>query len=155
MEYIVSLNLALLESYHISSAIRQNFFLPKQSQKPRSILYDGSRSLWLFREGKTHIIAKVHKTDSVICSHSREGKALSYSQINTVHNFDIFRAIMLRCASFGPYKNIMIAISVFLSCTFSFFVFFPHLYLHSCLYVTCSAILVLVAVQLHLQKTWF
>ena len=38
----------------------------------------------LFRKGKTLIIAKFHRTDLVICSHSREGKTLSYSQINTV-----------------------------------------------------------------------
>ena len=30
--------------YHISSVIRQSFFLPKQSQRSRSILQDGSRS---------------------------------------------------------------------------------------------------------------
>ena len=34
--------------------------------------------------GKTGIIAKFHWTDLVICSHSREGKSLSYSEINTV-----------------------------------------------------------------------
>ena len=30
------------------------------------------------------MIAKFGKTDIVICSHSREGKILSYSQINTI-----------------------------------------------------------------------
>ena len=40
---------------------------------------DGSRSLGLFWNGKTHIIAKLHRTDLVICSHSREGKTPSYS----------------------------------------------------------------------------
>ena len=68
--------------YYVSLIIRQKFFLPKQSQKSRSILYDGSRSLGLFRKGKTHIIAKFHRTDLVICSHSREEKTLSYSKIN-------------------------------------------------------------------------
>ena len=38
----------------------------------------------LFRKGKTYIIAKFHRTDLVICSHSREGKTPSYSQMNTV-----------------------------------------------------------------------
>ena len=60
-------------------------FLPKQCKKSRSILYDGSRSLGLFREGETHIIqvAKLHRTDLVICSHSREEKKTpSYSRIN-------------------------------------------------------------------------
>ena len=41
--------------------------------------YDGSRSLKLFRKGQTHIIANFHGTDLFICSHSREGKTLSYS----------------------------------------------------------------------------
>ena len=40
------------------------------------------RSLGLFRKGKTQFIAKFHRTDLVICSHSREGKTLSHSQIN-------------------------------------------------------------------------
>ena len=37
-------------------------------------------------KGKTSIIAKFHRTDLVTCSHSREGKTLSRSQIpvNTV-----------------------------------------------------------------------
>ena len=35
----------------------------------------------LFRKGKTSIIAKFHRTDLVICSHSREGKTPSYSRI--------------------------------------------------------------------------
>ena len=43
--------------------------------------------LWDFLgKGKTGIIAKYHRTDKVICSHSREGKTLSYSKINTVQN---------------------------------------------------------------------
>ena len=33
----------------------------------------------LFKKGKTYIIAKFHRTDSVICSHSREGKNLAHS----------------------------------------------------------------------------
>ena len=56
----------------------------KQSQKSRSILKDGSRSLGLFKQGKTCIIAKFNRTDLVICSHSIEGKTPSYSQINMV-----------------------------------------------------------------------
>ena len=66
------------------SVIGQSFFLPKQSQKSRSVLLDRSRSLALFWKGKTHIIAKFLRTDLVIRSHSREGKNLSYSRINTV-----------------------------------------------------------------------
>ena len=41
----------------------------------------------LFRKGKTKIIAKFYRTDLVIYSHSREGKTLSYSHINTVSGY--------------------------------------------------------------------
>ena len=34
----------------------------------------------LFRKGETHIIAKFHRTDIVICSHSREGTPPSCSK---------------------------------------------------------------------------
>ena len=62
--------------------------LIKQSQKSRSILLDGSRILRLFRKGKTCIIAKFHRTDLVICGHSREGKSPFYNQIGFYsHNF--------------------------------------------------------------------
>ena len=71
--------------YRISSVIRQSFFLPKQSQKSRSILQDRSRSLGLFRKGKTRIIAKFHRADLVICSHSRERETPSYNRINKVY----------------------------------------------------------------------
>ena len=71
--------------YRISSVIRQSFFLPKQAQRSKSILRDGSRSLGLFRKGKIGIIAKFHRTDLVIWSHSRGTKTLSYSRINTVN----------------------------------------------------------------------
>ena len=50
------------------------FFLPKQSQKSRSILSDGSRSLGLFRKGKTRFTAKSHRTDLIIYTHYGEGK---------------------------------------------------------------------------------
>ena len=36
-------------------------------------------------KGKIRIIAKFHRTDLVICSHSRERKPPSYSRRNTVH----------------------------------------------------------------------
>ena len=44
--------------YRISSVIDRIIFLPKQSQRSRSALKDGSRSLGLFRKGKIGIIAK-------------------------------------------------------------------------------------------------
>ena len=52
--------------YSISSVIRQSFFLPEQSQRSRSVLGDGSRSLGLFRKGKIGMMAKFHRTDLVI-----------------------------------------------------------------------------------------
>ena len=55
-----------LVSYHISSDIRHIIFLPKQSQRSRSVLKDGSRSLGLFRKGKIGITTKFHRTDLVI-----------------------------------------------------------------------------------------
>ena len=59
-------------------------FLPKQSQKSRPVSKDESRSLELFRKGKTRIIAKFHRTDLAIFGHSREGKTSSYGQLNMV-----------------------------------------------------------------------
>ena len=38
----------------------------------------------LFRKGKTCITAKLHRTDLIICTHSKEGNTMSYSRINTV-----------------------------------------------------------------------
>ena len=74
--------------YHISLVVRWIIFFPKQSQSSRSVLKDGSRSLELFRKGKIGIIiAKFHRTDLVIPSHSRGTKNLTYSQINTVVTF--------------------------------------------------------------------
>ena len=70
--------------FHISSVIRRIIFLPKQSQRSRSILKDGSRSLGLFRKGKIGVIPKFHRTDLVIRSHSRGTKTQSYSRINMV-----------------------------------------------------------------------
>ena len=52
--------------YRISSVIRRIIFLPKQSQRSRSILKDGSRSLGLFGKGKIGIIAKFHTTVLII-----------------------------------------------------------------------------------------
>ena len=73
-EYICT---ALLSTYRISSLIRRCFSPSKTIQK--------SRSLGLFRKGKTRLTAKLHRTDLIICTHSREGNTLSYSRINTVH----------------------------------------------------------------------
>ena len=48
----------VLRVYRISLVIRRSFFLPKQFQRSRSVLQDGSRSLGSFRKGKIGIIAK-------------------------------------------------------------------------------------------------
>ena len=55
-----------MANYRISSDIRWIIFLPKQSQRSRSILKDGPRSLGLFGKGKIGIIAKFHRTDLII-----------------------------------------------------------------------------------------
>ena len=52
---------------------KAEFFPSKSVPKSRSII-DSSRFLGLFRKGKTSIIAKFHRTDLVLCSHSRERK---------------------------------------------------------------------------------
>ena len=49
----------------------------------------------LFRKGKTHIIAKFHRTDFVICCHSGEGKIPSYSRVNTVSASVLLRVRIL------------------------------------------------------------
>ena len=48
-----------MPNYRISLVIRRRIFLPKQSQRSRSILEDGSRSLGLLWKGKTGIIGPV------------------------------------------------------------------------------------------------
>ena len=70
---------ALMVPYFFSYKTR--YFLPKQSEK--------SSSLGLFRKGKICILATFHRTDLVICSHSREGKPLYYSQINMIFHYNI------------------------------------------------------------------
>ena len=42
--------------------------------------------------GKTHIIAKFRRTDLVICSHIREAKTPSCSQINMIPFLSIVRS---------------------------------------------------------------
>ena len=70
--------------YHISLVIRQSFSF-QNNPKNVDLSYEMDLDLWdLVRKGKTCIIANFHKTDVVICSHSREGKTLSYRGINTL-----------------------------------------------------------------------
>ena len=44
-------------------------------------------------KGKIRIIAKFHRTDLVICSHSRERKPPSYSRRNTVFEILMFEIL--------------------------------------------------------------
>ena len=60
--------------------MRQSFF--SFQNNPKNL--DLSRPLVLFRKGEFLIVAKLHRTDLGICSHSREGKTQSFSRINTV-----------------------------------------------------------------------
>ena len=39
------------------------------------------------------MIAKFHRTDLIICSHSREGKSPSNGQINTVFSFWLLKGL--------------------------------------------------------------
>ena len=66
MDYQDIVSIVLYLHYRISSVIRRSVFLPKPSQRSRSVLQDGSRSFGLFRKGKIGIIAKFHRTDLVI-----------------------------------------------------------------------------------------
>ena len=75
--YVLMLRIGTV--YHISSGIKQSFSFQNNPK------IDRSRSLGLFRKGTTHIIAKFHGTDSIICSHSRERKTLPYGRINTIY----------------------------------------------------------------------
>ena len=74
--------LCLTFCYRISLVIRQSFlFLPKH---PKNL--DPSYKMDLDLKDclgrvKLVLVAKFHRTDSVICSHSREGKTSSYSQV--------------------------------------------------------------------------
>ena len=85
MKYLVNYDEMLRNILYFSSYKTEVFFfLPKQFQISRSILQDGSRTLGMFKKGKTLIIAKCHRADlPTFCSHSTEGKTLFYSQINT------------------------------------------------------------------------
>ena len=69
-------------AYHISLVIRQGFFPSKNNPKNLDPSY--KMDLDLRDCLRTCIITKFHRTDQVICRHSREEKTLSYSRINMV-----------------------------------------------------------------------
>ena len=73
--------------YCISSVIRQIFFLPKQSQRSRSVLPDGSGSLGLFRKGKIGIIAKFRRTAGCPRSGKKSGKKIFFQGQGIVREF--------------------------------------------------------------------
>ena len=73
--------------YSISLIIRQIFFSFRNSPKDLDPSFKMDLDvLGLFRKDKTCIIVKFHRTHLVICSHSREGKTLSSSRMNTVRD---------------------------------------------------------------------
>ena len=47
-------------------------------------------------KGEIHIIAKLHRTDLVICSHFREGGTLFYSQINMIIKLKYYIYVVIR-----------------------------------------------------------
>ena len=54
------------------SGYKTEFLIFQNNPKNLDPSYDGSRSLGMFRKVKTPILAKFHRTDSVICCNSRE-----------------------------------------------------------------------------------
>ena len=58
----------------------------------------------LFRKSKTGIIVKFYRTDLVICSHFREEKTLSYSQINMVI-YEFYMLNILQQILESPYRK--------------------------------------------------
>ena len=68
--------------YRISSLIRRCFFSFQNNPKNLDLSYKTDLDLWDCL-GRVKL-AKLHRTDLIFCTHSREGKTPSYSQINTV-----------------------------------------------------------------------
>ena len=54
---------------------------------PKNLDPSYKNCLELFRKDKTRITAKLHRTDLIICTHSREGNTPSNSRINTVYYY--------------------------------------------------------------------
>ena len=69
-------------TYHISS-VKDGFFPLPNNPKNLDLSFKTDLDLWDCL-GRVKLTAKFHKTDLVICSHSREGEIPSYSQINRV-----------------------------------------------------------------------
>ena len=70
--------------YPISLAIRPFFFPSKTIKKNLGPSYKKDLDLWDSLGRGECVYSEIHRTDLVICSHSREGKTLSYSPRNRV-----------------------------------------------------------------------
>ena len=86
-------------------AIRRVLFSFQNNTKDLDPSYKLNLDLWdclgrvdCLEKGKIGIIAKFHRTDLVICSDSREGKTLSYSQIDRV-------SVWIHCLAFHFKRN--------------------------------------------------
>ena len=104
--------------YRISSVIRRSFFLPKQSQKSRSILQDRSRSLGLFRKGKIGIIAKFHRTnrgDQIFFSVTCPGQVACKNPL-VLRNFLLVPKYFSNRKSIGQVANATISLPLNQSC---------------------------------------
>ena len=68
----------------------------------------------LFRKGKIGIVAKFHRTDLVIGSHSRGTKTQSYSQINMVVDLKRIYAKInnILCSDFPGQVAVRVTLSV-------------------------------------------
>ena len=72
----------------------KEFFSSKTIKKNLDPSYKRDLDLWDCL-GMVKLISKFHRTDSVISSHSREGKTPSYSRINTVPECVCWHCIMV------------------------------------------------------------
>ena len=73
--------------YRISSLIRQCFSF-QNNHKNLDPSYKRDLDLWdCLERVKLVLQQKLHRTDLIICTHSREGKTPSYSRTNMVTSF--------------------------------------------------------------------
>ena len=73
----------VLSKFNCISLFIRQFFSFQNNPKNLVPSYKMDLDLWDFF-GRIKLIVKFHRTDSVICSHSREEKPTSYILINTV-----------------------------------------------------------------------
>ena len=73
--------------YKVSTTVflRIRVFSFKNNPKNLDLSYKADLDLWDYMYlGRVKLIAKFHRTDEVICGHSREENTSSYSRISTV-----------------------------------------------------------------------